>query len=783
MSGIKNIKFFILFHKGNSLYLKLLFYFLLLLVPVIVIGLMTYITSVNMVKEDFQEKIAMNMEAASVTIDLYINSAQATGADFFNDEVVLTYLVPRSEQTDTIKTGLWRIPKIIQRSTNIVGGFADGIFAFVDDEDVYVSGGLNEFDTYFDKIHSYREYSVDFWKQKLKSNEFIELLPQSVVYDKNMNTKKTVIPVVLHKQGYKHEIIMVFDIDINAIEETLKGNSVFNSTAFLVVDDQNRLIYDSHGFYAQIRSLQIKNGESGEIQDKLKLNGEEYLFSEIKSDLYGWRYYAITPAGELKNLTKGIIQMTVVLSIVFVIVGIFLSFLFSSNIYDPIKKIRDTIVQRKDLLHISEDEKERMNELEMIRSSIHSIVDDHIQFKEKHNIYTNEYIEYSLLLMLKGHKLNDKKILEETLYDEFDFSNPKYVLCSIFFDFNEFFYEDIQECERAYVLQGIKKVLQGILREYMPAYVMEYRQNIFVCVVGLEDNEDEERVNKGFEQILSLFNYDEIYCDITVGVGGCIHDLNDLKTSFNESMTAITKRDKDKHFQIIHAHDISITEKFIYTFYDEQKLLNCLKAGDADCADSVIDAIFDKNIQVEASYEQITRLSRELYLLGTRFMAERGIDIKKVPMMKMNDEAGEKQELGFVIDTNVLKQNVKEYYHEMIEISGAQSSTRQGSLVSMITKYIEENYMKDLCLDHIADKMGVSAKYVSRVFRNNTGMLLTDYINEIRINKAKELLRDTELKIQDIAVKIGIENRTTFLRVFKKMEGVSPTVYRVMHSK
>ena len=63
-------------------------------------------------------------------------------------------------------------------------------------------------------------------------------------------------------------------------------------------------------------------------------------------------------------------------------------------------------------------------------------------------------------------------------------------------------------------------------------------------------------------------------------------------------------------------------------------------------------------------------------------------------------------------------------------------------------------------------------------FRNNTGVLLTDYINEIRINKAKELLRDTNLRIQDIGAKVGIENRTTFLRVFKKVEGISPTTYR-----
>ena len=127
----------------------------------------------------------------------------------------------------------------------------------------------------------------------------------------------------------------------------------------------------------------------------------------------------------------------------------------------------------------------------------------------------------------------------------------------------------------------------------------------------------------------------------------------------------------------------------------------------------------------------------------------------------------------------ILNKN-KRVFHHIIDLSGIQFNSRQGNLVSMIMQYIDENYMKDLSLELIADEMGVTAKYVSRVFKENAGMLLTDYINEIRINKAKELLRDTVMKVQDIGQQVGIDNRTTFLRVFKKVEGVSPTEYRAI---
>ena len=70
---------------------------------------------------------------------------------------------------------------------------------------------------------------------------------------------------------------------------------------------------------------------------------------------------------------------------------------------------------------------------------------------------------------------------------------------------------------------------------------------------------------------------------------------------------------------------------------------------------------------------------------------------------------------------------------------------------------------------------------MSRLFKQKSGENLTDYINEVRIEKAKEILTTTNVKIGDIAAMVGLESRATFLRVFKKLEGVSPNEYRNMH--
>ena len=770
------------FPKDKSLYFRLLFYFLLLLIPIVIIGLVTYVNSAKMIKNDFQEKISFNMEAASDTIDLYIRSAQETGVGFFNDESIQMYLVPRDMQTPLIRAGLWRIPRIIQRNENIVGGFADSIFVYVDNDVVYVRDGLNEFDTFFNQIHSYEDYNVGFWEKTSESKQYIQLLPKTIVKEKSLGVQKAVVPLVLRSQVLKHNITIVIDIDVNSIEETLRGNSVFNSTAFIVVDDNNQLIYDSHGFFEQLRSRfeDDVNRDKEANHDILKLDGTDYILSSIKSDLYGWRYYAITPYSELSNLTIGILQMTVALSIFFIILGVILSFIFSYNIYDPIKKIKDTIYQKNELLEMSGNENIQMDELDMIGLFIRSLADNNLQYKEKFDLYTNEYVEYSLFSLLKGHKLSDKTTLEETLVDEFNFVNEQYICCSIFFDFKKYFYEDIHEAERLYVLNEIKKVLQGVLSDFLPVYVVNYRQNIYVCIFSIENNEYNEALTEGLKHILSLFRNDEQYFTITMGISRSFNDINDLRTSFNEAMTAISKRSKDESFQIISADNISMSDKFIYTFFDEQKLLNCLKSGDPCNVDGLIDEIFEKNIQSEASYAHIVQLAKELQNLGVRFLAERGQDIEAIESAFLDPDADAKEELNFSVDVYDIKQKIKEFFHHIIDLSGIQFNSRQGNLVSMIMQYIDENYMKDLSLELIADEMGVTAKYVSRVFKENAGMLLTDYINEIRINKAKELLRDTVMKVQDIGQQVGIDNRTTFLRVFKKVEGVSPTEYRAI---
>lgn len=92
--------------------------------------------------------------------------------------------------------------------------------------------------------------------------------------------------------------------------------------------------------------------------------------------------------------------------------------------------------------------------------------------------------------------------------------------------------------------------------------------------------------------------------------------------------------------------------------------------------------------------------------------------------------------------------------------------------------YLERMYHHPLSLDGLADETGFSTSYLSRYFKNQTGMCLFEYINKLRIKRACFLLKNTNKKIIEIAYEVGYNNISFFTRYFKKTLHISPVEYR-----
>lgn len=92
--------------------------------------------------------------------------------------------------------------------------------------------------------------------------------------------------------------------------------------------------------------------------------------------------------------------------------------------------------------------------------------------------------------------------------------------------------------------------------------------------------------------------------------------------------------------------------------------------------------------------------------------------------------------------------------------------------------YIREYYMQEISLSEIAQKLGISASYLSTLLNQGLGCGFTDYLNQVRIERACCYLEQNYLKNYEIAYKVGFRDEKYFSKVFKKIKGISPKDYR-----
>lgn len=92
--------------------------------------------------------------------------------------------------------------------------------------------------------------------------------------------------------------------------------------------------------------------------------------------------------------------------------------------------------------------------------------------------------------------------------------------------------------------------------------------------------------------------------------------------------------------------------------------------------------------------------------------------------------------------------------------------------------FIEKNYCYDLSLEEVAQQAHFNPSYFSSYFKKYTGMSLINYLMELRLKRAKELLKNPEIRIREITNELGFHDTRYFARIFKKITGVTPSEYR-----
>jgi AraC-like DNA-binding protein len=123
-----------------------------------------------------------------------------------------------------------------------------------------------------------------------------------------------------------------------------------------------------------------------------------------------------------------------------------------------------------------------------------------------------------------------------------------------------------------------------------------------------------------------------------------------------------------------------------------------------------------------------------------------------------------------------------DYVHTLFDLAEAASASRLNAVlderIAKVILLIKRNLDRDLTLDRMAGYVQLSPSRLRHMFKDQSGMTPTQYLNELRMRESKRLLETTDLSVKEIMGRVGINDPSNFTRSFKKAHGLTPTQLR-----
>ncbi len=149
---------------------------------------------------------------------------------------------------------------------------------------------------------------------------------------------------------------------------------------------------------------------------------------------------------------------------------------------------------------------------------------------------------------------------------------------------------------------------------------------------------------------------------------------------------------------------------------------------------------------------------------------------------KKIDEYKDRNIVAEISELESLTDITKYFCEYLTDISNTIFGTTTKSTIERIVQYINTNYNKELKLEFLAGLFGYNSAYLGKVFHQYTGENFNAYLDHLRINEAKKMLEGNELKVYEVAEKVGYTNINYFHNKFKKYVGISPLTYKKNNS-
>ncbi len=261
--------------------------------------------------------------------------------------------------------------------------------------------------------------------------------------------------------------------------------------------------------------------------------------------------------------------------------------------------------------------------------------------------------------------------------------------------------------------------------------------------------------------------------DIAFRAGfGRICTLDKAMESYNDALSALT----GSSGTVAHADDLPIGCDYEdnYPTATEHAIFDSVEKGDVNGAIAACNQFFDWMQENYGAYINDIRLKvLEFALYAERLAYQNGGMVYEfrsrtdyLPrLMGMNDP--EQLRAWFIDRISDACRNIMTRKEE-----------RSVSVIDLAKEYINTHYQKDISLDEVSEHVDISPYYFSKIFKTETGQNFIEYLTMIRMDKAKELLRESDLSMKEICAEVGYSDPNYFSRTFKKNVGQTPTEYK-----
>lgn len=546
-------------------------------------------------------------------------------------------------------------------------------------------------------------------------------------------------------------VINISESWLRNIIDTLNFNRDENQTYIIdsegrtMISTQNMPMFTDLSSQDYIRTILASKTKNGYIVETV--GRKKYLITYIHTDFSNWTFISQTPYDIIAARNNKLKAQTLAFALLILLMGIMVSIVISKKLYKPLDS---------KLTALKKLEKESRDNLmikyqDFLRELLEHKTDitDH-RLEENCRTFNTRITpkDFLLLILIKldGYNgfCNTYDIQDQSLF-KFGILNIASEICSRKF-VNE--YVDLGKDKMALILSTNSEVSHD-LRQELHSLCMEIAENVRKYLSL---------------SVSSAYSYEPV------------PSIHDLYGEYGRLEHTLQYRMFTGHGSVLveNSHLLEKDNERMYSIDKEKQYMDLLMLGKTEEALLVLTDILSSTSTYVYTVFQISliRVSLATNLAISSIVKNSGVTFSH-------------NFVNFIAEINTMETLVEITNHfgslfaELFSEIDAKKNAKHDNLIKSVCQYIDRNYPEyNLSLDTIAGEFDMSSVYLGRLFKKFMMKNISDYILGVRINKAKELLLESDMPINEIAEKVGLPNTSHFYTQFKKFAGVTPKSFR-----